>query len=237
LQSLQAVDEAVATLVQTLEDTGQLDNTYILFLSDNGFHMGQHRMVSGKGMPYEEDIRVPLIIRGPGVRKNAVRDELTSIIDLAPTFAEIAGAQMSNLVDGRSLLPLLGNRLPGAGWRKSLLLEHYTAPSRAENETLSDALEPPDPGDLQQVEPELTVPDYVGIRTPTYKYIQRVGTARELYDLVNDPYELENQWDNADPLFQEELRLFLETYQSCAGPTCRAIDNLPPPRYRLKAGS
>ena len=235
LQSLQAVDEAVAALVQTLEDTGQLDNTYILFLSDNGFHMGQHRMVSGKGMPYEEDIRVPLIIRGPGVRKDAVRDELASIIDLAPTFAEIGGTQMSNLVDGRSLLPLLGIRWPGATWRRSLLLEHYPAPSAEENELLSDSLEPPDPGDLQREELKQTVPDYTGLRTATYSYIQRIGTARELYDIVNDPYQLENQWQNADPQFQEELRAFLEAYQQCAGASCRAAEELPPPVYQVNS--
>jgi arylsulfatase A-like enzyme len=235
LQSLQAVDEAVAALVQTLEDTGQMDNTYIVFFSDNGFHMGQHRMVSGKGMPYEEDIRVPLIIRGPGVRKNAVRDELASIIDLAPTFAEIAGTQMSNLVDGRSLLPLLGIRWPGATWRQSLLLEHYTAPDPRENELLSESLEPLDPGDLQREELKQTLPDYTGLRTATYSYIQRIGTARELYDIVNDPYQLENQWQDADPQFQEELRAFLEAYQQCAGATCREIETLPPPEYRLNA--
>jgi len=235
VQSLQAVDEAVAALVQTLEDTGQLDNTYIVFYSDNGFHMGQHRMVSGKGMPYEEDIRVPLIIRGPGVRKNAVRDELTSIIDLAPTFAEIAGTQMSNLVDGRSLLPLLGIRWPGATWRQSMLLEHYTAPSAQENESLSASLEPPDPGDLQQEALKQSIPDYTGLRTARYSYIQRIGTARELYDIINDPYQLENQWQNADPQFQEELRVFLEAYQQCAGASCREIETLPPPEFRLNA--
>jgi arylsulfatase A-like enzyme len=235
LQSLQAVDEAVATLVQALEDTGQLDNTYIVFFSDNGFHMGQHRMVSGKGMPYEEDIRVPLIIRGPGVRKNAVRDELASIIDLAPTFAEIAGTQMSNLVDGRSLLPLLGIRWPGTAWRQSLLLEHYAAPSAQENELLSASLEPPDPGDLQREELKQTLPDYTGLRTARYAYIQRIGAARELYDIVNDPSQLENQWQNADPQFQEELRVFLESFRPCAGATCREVETLPPPVYRLNA--
>ncbi len=237
LQSLQAVDEGVAALVQTLEDAGQLDNTYVVFLSDNGFHMGQHRMMSGKGMPYEEDIHVPLIIRGPGVRKNAVRDELTSIIDLAPTFAQIAGARLSNPVDGRSLAPLLGLRLPGTIWRTSLLMEHYKAPSQEENETLSESLEPPDPGDLQRQALDLPVPDYMGIRTANYKYIQRIGTARELYDLVNDPYEMENQWQNADPQFQQELADLIELYRTCAAANCRAIEETPAPVFRLIKGN
>lgn len=236
LQTLVAVDEAVAQLVQTLEQTGQLDNTYIVFLSDNGYHMGQHRLAPGKGMPYEEDIRAPLIIRGPGVRKDAVRKDLTALIDLAPTFAEIAGAQMLVQSDGRSLLPLLGRRWPGQTWRKSLLLEHYAAPNQEQNETLSEALEPPDPGDVQQEALEQPPTDYVGLRTAKYKYIQRIGAARELYDMVKDPYELDNQWQNADPQFQEELRVFMESYRTCAAETCRDIDALQPPVYRLNKG-
>ena len=236
LQSLAAVDEAVAQLVQTLEDTKQLDNTYIVFASDNGYHMGEHRLLPGKGMPYEEDIHVPLIVRGPGVRKNAVRDELTAIIDLAPTFAEIAGTQMSIPSDGRSLLPLLSTRQPVENWRKSVLLEHYAPPSKEENETLSNALEPPDPGDVQQEALKQPSPDYIGIRTPEYKYIQRIGPARELYDLVKDPYELDNQWQNADAQFKEELAAFMEGYRSCVGEACREIDAMEPPVYRLQAG-
>ena len=235
LQSLQAVDEAVATLVQTLEETGQLDNTYIFFLSDNGFHMGAHRMLSGKGMPYEEDIHLPLVVRGPGVRKNAVRDELATMIDMAPTFAAIAGAQMTNSVDGRSLLPLLGIRWPGLDWRNSLLLEHYTAPSAEENQALSESLEPPDPGDLQRETLAIQLPDYAGIRTTQYKYVQRIGAARELYDLIKDPYELNNLWPLADPQFQAELTALLESYQRCAGATCRSIEAQPAPEFRLIA--
>ncbi|HNS02973.1 MAG TPA: sulfatase [Anaerolineae bacterium] len=235
LQSLQAVDEAVATLVQTLEETGQLDNTYIFFLSDNGFHMGEHRMLSGKGMPYEEDIHLPLVVRGPGVRKNAVRDDLATMIDMAPTFAAIAGAQMTNSVDGRSLLPLLGIRWPGLDWRNSLLLEHYTAPSSEENKSMSESLEPPDPGDLQQETLAIQLPDYAGIRTTQYKYIQRLGAARELYDLIEDPYELNNLWSSADPQFQAELTALLESYQRCVGATCRAIEAQPAPKFRLIA--
>jgi arylsulfatase A-like enzyme len=228
------VDEAIASLVQTLEDTGQLDNTYIVFASDNGYHIGQHRMLPGKGMVYEEDVHVPLIIRGPGVRKNAVRDELTAIIDLAPTFAEIAGTQLSIPSDGRSLLPLLTTRGAVEGWRNSILFEHFPAPSKEENETLSDSLEPPDPGDVQQETLAEPVPDYIGLRTQEYKYVQRIGTARELYDMVNDPAELENQWENAAAQFKEELAAFMETYKACAGEACRQIDALEPPVYRLK---
>lgn len=233
LQSLMAVDEAVARVVQTLDDAGQLNNTYIIFASDNGFHMGQHRMISGKGMPYDEDIHVPLIIRGPDVRKNAERKDMAALVDLAPTIAELTGAQMTNTSDGRSLAPLLGTRWPGVTWRQSIMLEHYTAPNQEANETLSNSLEPPDPGDLEKVTQQQNLPDYVGVRTERYKYIQRIGTARELYDMVNDPYELENQWANAAPQFQEELAAFMDAYRSCVGEACRAIEASNPPRYQL----
>ena len=231
LQSLQSVDEAVAQLVHALEANGQLDNTYIVFASDNGFHMGQHRMVSGKGMVYEEDIHVPLIVRGPGVRQNATRDELTAIIDLAPTFTELAGAPMANTVDGRSLLPLLGRGKATGTWRQMLLLEHYTAPSTDETKALSNALEPPDPGDLQQATLEQNPPDYMALRTARYKYVQRIGTARELYDMKSDPHELVNRWNETEPAFQQALADLIEAYRTCVGQSCRDLENQQPPRW------
>jgi arylsulfatase A-like enzyme len=124
LQSLQAVDEAVAALVEALRTTGQLERTFIVFASDNGFHMGQHRLQSGKQTPYEEDIHVPLVVRGPGVSANRKVGQLTGNVDLAPTFAEIAGAQIPDFVDGRSLLPLLKGTAP-VNWRQAYLIEHW----------------------------------------------------------------------------------------------------------------
>src|SRR6185295_6488695 len=91
LQSLQSVDEAVAALITTLEKAGQLDNTFIIFTSDNGFHIGQHRLLGSKYTPYEEDIRIPLIVRGPGVPAGAKAKALVENVDLAPTIAQLAG--------------------------------------------------------------------------------------------------------------------------------------------------
>ncbi len=125
LLSLLAVDEGIDALVSTLQSVGQLDNTYIVFASDNGYHMGQHRMLQGKATPYEEDIHVPLIVRGPGVPAGSVRGEITSMVDLAPTFAEIAGAALPVTPDGRSLLPLLHNLSSAPAWRQMTLVEHY----------------------------------------------------------------------------------------------------------------
>src|SRR5204862_8322692 len=107
IQSLQAVDDAVGELVDALDRNGQLDNTYIVFTSDNGFHLGQHRMPAGKQTAYEEDIHVPFMVRGPGVPAGRVVSQLAGNVDLAPTFGEFAHAVLPGFVDGRSLVPLL----------------------------------------------------------------------------------------------------------------------------------
>jgi arylsulfatase A-like enzyme len=107
LQSMLAVVEAIEDIIQTLYDTGQLDNTYILFSSDNGFHLGQHRLPAGKNTEFEEDLRVPLIVHGPGIPAGQLLEHLVLNIDLAPSFAELAGVPVPAFVDGRSLVSLL----------------------------------------------------------------------------------------------------------------------------------
>src|SRR3712207_421461 len=93
LGSMLAVDEMVERLVDALRESGELDNTYLVFTSDNGFHLGQHRLTTGKWTAYEEDIRVPLIVRGPGVPEGQNLEHLVLNNDLAPTFAELGGAE------------------------------------------------------------------------------------------------------------------------------------------------
>ena len=112
-----AVEDLVQNIIDTLRATGQLDHTYVFFSSDNGFHMGQHRLDSGKDTGFEEDIRVPLVVRGPGVPARQVVDEMTANVDYAPTFAAIAGIEPPRFVDGRALLPLLNGKKPSA-WRQ-----------------------------------------------------------------------------------------------------------------------
>jgi arylsulfatase A-like enzyme len=127
LCSLQAVDEAIGSLYQTLSDTKQLDNTYIVFAADNGFHLGEHRMRRGKQTAYETDIHLPLIVRGPGIKGGARADQLAGNIDLAPTFADLAGARAPDFVDGRSLVPILKGsnaNLKDLKWRNTFLVEH-----------------------------------------------------------------------------------------------------------------
>lgn len=103
LQALQGVDELVDSLVTRLEESDQLDNTYIIYTSDNGFHIGQHRLPPGKTCGFEEDIRVPLFIRGPGVREGYVQNSVTTHIDLAPTLFHLAGIPQRSDFDGTAI--------------------------------------------------------------------------------------------------------------------------------------
>jgi arylsulfatase A-like enzyme len=121
MESLQDVDDMVGRLVGALREEGSLENTYVVFSSDNGFAMYDNRVFS-KGAPYENSHGVPLIVRGPGVPASVRDDRLVANIDLAPTFAEWAGARTPPFVDGRSLVPVLSD--PSAPWRTRLLFEH-----------------------------------------------------------------------------------------------------------------
>ncbi|HEY9716446.1 MAG TPA: sulfatase [Trichormus sp.] len=126
LRSLQAVDEAIENVCKTLDETKLSDRTYIVFASDNGYHLGEHRMRRGKQTAYETDIHLPLIVRGPGVKAGSKVDQIAGNIDLAPTFADLAGAKTPDFVDGRSLAPILHDeRSAEKNWRKAFLVEHW----------------------------------------------------------------------------------------------------------------
>ena len=124
LESLLAVDEAVARIVSQLSAIGKLDQTYIIFTSDNGFFHGEHRVPQGKVLLYEPSIRVPLIIRGPNIPAGQHRSQFVENIDLAPTIVAATRAQPGRVMDGRSLLPFAHDRLLHSG--RDLLLETPT---------------------------------------------------------------------------------------------------------------
>lgn len=243
LQSMLAVQDLVQTLVETLRETGQLDNTYIVFSSDNGFHLGQHRLQPGKNTGFEEDVRVPLIVRGPGVPAGRQVDQLAGNVDLAPTFAELAGARAPDFVDGRSLAPLLhAGTTVGVAWRDAYLLEHgadVRPPSAVGPQALqrrsSGILEPPDPFDRASLLQSQGAtrrglgnpPPFAGLRTQSYTYIEYATGERELYELRRDPYQLDNIAGTADPALIASLSAQLAEERTCAGVTCRIADSLP----------
>jgi arylsulfatase A-like enzyme len=120
LESLLAVDDAVGQIVEALQRTGELNRTLIVFTSDNGFLHGEHRVPFGKVLPYEPSIRVPLIIRGPGVPRGQQRSQLVTNTDLSPTILDAAGARAGITQDGRSLFPVM--RDSGLEWGRDLLI-------------------------------------------------------------------------------------------------------------------
>jgi arylsulfatase A-like enzyme len=122
-EALKSVDVMVKDLVNALAETNQLERTYIVFASDNGFLLYRHRVYS-KGAPYEESQGIPFVVRGPGVERGAVSRKLVANIDLAPTIAEWVGVEPPAFVDGRSFAPLLSRSSP-TSWRKRLLIEFF----------------------------------------------------------------------------------------------------------------
>lgn len=163
LESLLAVDRGVAEIVRTLEARGELEDTLFVYTSDNGYFWGEHRL-SGKVWPYEEAIRVPLLVRGPGVRgPGRVEPALALNIDLAATVSEAAGVTPGLPQEGRSLMPLL--RGEPIDWRDDFVVEFLgVAP-----------------------------PPFAAIRTETHLYVEYRNGWRELYDLRADPFELQNR--------------------------------------------
>ena len=169
-----AVDEGVGMLFAALEETGQLDDTLIFFLGDNGYFFGEHGIGPERRFAYEEGIRSPLIARLPRrIKAGTHCGELVILQDLAPTIIDIAGGRPGAHIQGRTLTPLLAGRKKG--WRKSVLIEYW-----AEN-----------------AYPWLINMTYKAVRTGRYTYIPWVNRNRareldELYDLETDPYELLN---------------------------------------------
>jgi N-acetylglucosamine-6-sulfatase len=174
-ETLLAVDDLVAKVLGALRDTGRAENTLVIYMSDNGFSNREHRWV-GKLVPYEESIRVPLIIRFPGTVPAGVRSSaLVSNVDLAPTIADLAGVSLP--MDGVSLRPLLTD--PASSVRNEVVLEH----KRWGNQ----------------------VPTFCGVRTRRFVFAHYVTGEEELYDLERDPWELENVV-SAMPAKANELR-------------------------------
>ena len=222
LRSLLAVDDLVKDLVRTLEATGTLDATYVFFTSDNGFMLGEHRQAIGKGVPYEEAIRVPLIVRGPDVARR-VEGRLALNTDLAPTFAALAGAEVPDFVDGRSLVPLL-HRDRAVSWRRTLLVEYIgkDPPNLAGNGGIGAAYD----GGVDWTPPH--IPAFRVLRTQDVVYVEYANREEpELYDLRADPYQLRNLARSADPDDLERLSARLAELQDCEAAGCRTAEDRP----------
>jgi N-acetylglucosamine-6-sulfatase len=224
LGSMLAVDEAVGRLIDALRESGELENTYVFFTSDNGWHAGEHRLTTGKWTAYEEDIRVPLIVRGPGVAEGRTLPHLVLNNDLAPTFADLAGAEVPSSVDGRSLTPLLSaDPPPPEDWRSAFLVEAARELSRSFALPLSGDQVPK--GRRHAPREEWGRPGLEAVRTGEYLYVEYGTGERELYDLRRDPYQLNNAYESADPELLRRLQGRLAALRGCSGTSCEPAEN------------
>lgn len=207
MRSLRSVDEAVGRLIGVLAETGRLDNTLVIFTSDNGWMNGDHR-VRGKGVVYDRSVKVPLLARGPGVGSGS-EGGLVSIADLAPTILDwcgvAGGPQDAPPADGASLRPLL--EAPGAGtpWRERLMLEFFFDGSRKARA-------------------------FEAVRTRDRLYAEYSTGETELYDLARDPGQMRSR--HADPAYSgDAARLAgdLSALRGSSGGSCQTAEGFAVP--------
>jgi len=212
-QAVQAVDAMIGQLEDTLKAAGVADNTYLVFSSDNGYHMGEHRLTPGKMTAFDTDIRVPLVVSGPGVPAGRTSKALAQNIDLAPTFQALGRAATPADVDGRSLVPLLRGQ-PAADWRTASLVEHHGP-------------------DVNRKDPDFPAKSsgnpssYEAIRTATSTYIEYADGEVEYYDLSKDPDELHSTAGQLSVADHARLHAALTALKSCHdATTCWAAGHL-----------
>lgn len=212
-EALAVLDEEVARTIEALEDTGELDNTIVAFTSDNGFFLGEHRNRKGKILPYEPSLRVPLMMRGPGIPKGVVRFDPFTMIDFAPTFLAAAGAAGQDSIDGVSMLDVA--RGGDQGWDRGILTQ--TGPREVSNgveESDNFLVEGDGPSPLRFSQ---------GVRTGQYLYVEHASREKELYDLYQDPGELDNLLARGvRRVVADQLARVLDLLRNCAGEACAA---------------
>jgi arylsulfatase A-like enzyme len=208
-EKIVSVERSVGKVLQLLEERDLADNTVIIFLSDHGTHFGE-KQLAGKWTPYEESLRIPFIIYDPrpGARKGVVSDKMVLNIDVAPTLLDLAGVDIPEIMDGKSLVPLTtsASSLVPSAWRTEFFFEHFTSPS--------PAMRP--------------IPRTDGIRTEDFKYVRwfdEEPAVEELFDLRNDPAEMKNL--AANPEHAETLKKMRAKYEAwrTANPSTYSYDS------------
>jgi len=202
-QAVQAVDRMIGEIEAELEAKGLARSTYIVFSSDNGLHMGEHRLRPGKLTAFDTDVKVPLVVVGPGVPAGRTVRAMSENIDLCPSFEELAGAPVPPSVDGHSLVGLIHGRR-AAGWRRAILIEHHGR--------VHDDADPDLP-----LRGSGNPPSYEALRTAHSLYVEYVTGEREYYNLRSDPFELHNLAAHLRPRRLRRLHAALLRIERCHG--------------------
>jgi N-acetylglucosamine-6-sulfatase len=200
-QSVLAVDKMIGELQAAVAAIGQEKNTYFVFSSDNGLHMGEHRLRPGKMTAFDSDIHVPLIVTGPMIPAGHKVNEIVQNIDLCPTFTQLSGAAVPSNINGRSLVALLHGR-PVRGWRKMALIEHHGP--------LGDRSDPDAPAHHSG-----NPPSYEAIRAKASVYVEYSTGEKEYHDLVTDPHELHNTFPLLSRVNKKRLHAKLWAIKNC----------------------
>ncbi len=195
-----AIDDLLRTLRTTIADEGIERETYVVFTSDNGLHMGEYRLTPGKETAFDTDVHVPLVVTGPGVPAGTTSDALTSNIDLAPTVLTLAGVGPDPDADGTSLAGLWHGRDP-TDWREGVLVEHHHRQGVPQD---------PDLQNRRSADP----PGYAAVRTAGALYVRYDDGEQEYYDTRSDPDELDNRAPEGVPA---ELPRMLDALRHCSG--------------------
>jgi N-acetylglucosamine-6-sulfatase len=240
LETLLSVDDAIEKIVNDLQAKGALDNTYLIFTSDNGFMQGQHRLHQGKFAPYEPSVKVPLLIRGPGIPPGGLPRALVWNADITSTILQVAGASAGLPQDGRSLLPYAQD--PNLKSTRPLLLETGPPGSTIEPTAASAAggvkrrrvkfstyVKNLDLDRTAQISRAIVAPRYRAIRTGRYLLVKYSNGNREMYDLSSDPLELDSVYKDSRYFpVRKYLQKALAGLFKCAGANCSAEAGKPP---------
>ena len=204
-QAVQAVDRMIGRVEQTLSADGIAGSTYLVFSSDNGLHTGEYRLMPGKLTAFDTDIRVPLVVSGPGVMPHSTTPLMAENVDLAKTFTALGGTRLAS--DGHSLKSLFQGHSP-PHWRNAVLVEHQSPPLRVR-----------DPDYQQPASGSPTT--YEAMRTTAFLYVEYADGEREFYDLRTDPFELHNVADRLTQRQLSRLHAELRRLERChGGKTC-----------------
>uniref|UniRef100_A0A3P8TQW0 N-acetylglucosamine-6-sulfatase n=1 Tax=Amphiprion percula TaxID=161767 RepID=A0A3P8TQW0_AMPPE len=227
-RTLLSVDDLVEKLVKRLEVRGELDNTYIFFTSDNGYHTGQFSLPMDKRQLYEFDIRVPLMVRGPNIKPNQTSKMLVANVDLGPTILDIAGYNVNKTqMDGMSFLPVMEGKVNASSWRTDILVEY-----EGEGSNVSDPACPLLGPGVSECFPDCVCEDSYN---NTYACVRTVASSAnlqycefddnevfvEVYNMTADPFQLSNIAKTIDQEILEKMNHRLMMLQSCSGQSCR----------------